>query len=134
MNFKKVSIVLGILVISLFTFSDNLLAQCNAKFTASTVNGKQNDEVKVNITVDNFTDLSVFQWTMRWDPAVLEFKSIGELDLPDLTLASFNTTKSAQGFFTTSWFFQQAATKPNGSKIFSICWCFYTVFSIIAIT
>ncbi len=120
MNLKKISVFLVLLITSVLGLTYEAHAQCNAKFTIPTISGKTGDEVKLNVTVDNFTDLSVFQWTIRWDPAVLEFKSIQDFDLPDLTAASFNILKVSQGYFTTAWFNQQGATKQNGSTIFSI--------------
>ncbi|MEP7268921.1 MAG: gliding motility-associated C-terminal domain-containing protein [Saprospiraceae bacterium] len=120
MNFKKIQVILWVFVATLVSLSTQSNAQCDAKFTASTVNGKTGDIVKVNITVDKFTELSVFQWTMRWDTSVLQFQSIQDFDLPDLTAQSFNLLKTNQGYFTTAWFYQLSATKTNGSTIFTI--------------
>lgn len=120
MNFKKISVFLVFIITCLLCLTQTSQAQCNAKFTIPTISGKTGDEIKLNVSVDNFTDLSVFQWTIRWDPTVLEFKSVQDFDLPDLTAASFNTLKANQGYFTTAWFNQQGATKSNGSTIFSI--------------
>jgi gliding motility-associated-like protein len=121
MNFKKISLVIWLCIVALFLYiPGSLQAQCSAKFTIGTINGKTGDVVKVPITVENFTELSVLQWTIRWDPAVLEFIDVLDLDLPDLTQASFNKLRANQGYITTSWFNQSGATKTNGSVIFNI--------------
>lgn len=122
MNFKKTTTIFWILFLLFSGMSHAVKAQCNAKFTASTINNaKTGDEVKVNFTVENFIELSALQWTLKWDQTVLEYKSIQDLDLTDLTLASFNTTKAlSNGYITTSWFNQSGVTKTTGSTIFSI--------------
>lgn len=121
MNFMKILVLF--LCSTLFSTafdSSQCLAQCNAKFTASVEGGKTGEMVTVKINVTNFTDIGGIQWTMRWDPAVIEYTSVQDLALTDLSLGSFNLTKVAQGYFTTSWYNQQGVTKADGSTIFTI--------------
>ncbi len=111
---------LFIFALALFPVSKSM-AQCNAKFTASSITGKTNDEVVVKYTVDNFTEIASLQWTIKFDKAVLQYLDIVDLDLPDLTKSSsFNVTKASEGQITVTWNYQQGATKPNGAAIFGI--------------
>lgn len=117
--FRTLFLCLLVSLVAFINVSESY-AQCSAKFTASTEGGKTNETVTVKITVENFTDIGGVQWTMRWDPAVLEYVSLQDFDLPELTQSAFNVTKVAQGYITTSWYNQQGVTKSNGTVIFTI--------------
>ncbi|MEP7323420.1 MAG: gliding motility-associated C-terminal domain-containing protein [Saprospiraceae bacterium] len=121
MNLFKILVVfLASCLFSISFDASQCQAQCNVKFTATTEAGKTNDVVTVKITVENFTDISGVQWTMRWDPTCIEYVSIGDFDLTDLNAGSFNLTKVTQGYLTTAWYNQQGTTKTNGAVIFTI--------------
>lgn len=121
MNLLRILVLSFLTLAFILTSSPVVMAQCNAKFTASSVTGKTNDEVVVKISVDNFTDIASLQWTIRWDQTVLQYVDIVDIDLPDLSkIANFNLTRVTQGFFTTTWNNQQGITKSNGSVIFGI--------------
>lgn len=111
--FRTLFLCLLVSLVAFINVSESY-AQCSAKFTASTEGGKTNEIVTVKITVENFTDIGGVQWTMRWDPAVLEYVSLQDFDLPELTQSAFNVTKVAQGYITTSWYNQQGVTKVMG--------------------
>ena len=121
MNLFKILVALFItFIISISFDASQCYAQCNAKFTATVEGGKTGDEVTVKISVANFTDIGGIQWTMKWDQTVVNFISIQDFNLMDLSLGSFNLTKTAQGYFTTSWYNQTGVTKTDGSVIFTI--------------
>lgn len=120
MNFFKCTLVFFLTSLLYFSNTPKAVAQCAAKFSATVESGKQNEEVTVKIRVSNFTDIGGIQWTIRWDPTVIQYSSIGDFNLPDLSTGSFNVTKVSQGYFTTSWYNQNGVTRANGDSIFTI--------------
>jgi len=86
-------------------------------FTTSTEN-----EIVVVLTATNFEQMVAMQFSLNWDPSVLEFKEIGDFNLPDLTLGSFNTTVAERGEFSVAWFDNSVSgqTVANGTNLFSV--------------
>ncbi|MEM9991404.1 MAG: hypothetical protein AAF738_06535, partial [Bacteroidota bacterium] len=81
----------------------------------------------VDITVSNFVDVFIFQFPLEWDPAVLEFVAVENLNpsLPTFTLAnSVGTPNTAQGELSIIWgdlATSLPVTLPENSVLFSIC-------------
>lgn len=103
-----------------FLLCSSSLMAGNPKFTISSEAGKTNDEVTMKITVSDFIDIAGIQWTLRWDPTCLQYVSIQDFALPELTISSFNTSKASQGQLNTVWYYQQGTSKNNGDVIFTI--------------
>jgi hypothetical protein len=59
--------------------------------------------VAVPITVSGFTDVVTFQFTLSWEPGVVQYLSVGNFGLSGLTAASFGTTQVDSGILTVSW-------------------------------
>lgn len=87
----------------------------------ASANASQGTEICLNITADNFIDIVGAQWTITWDPAVLEYKSVGMFALQGMTNANFNTSGNNQ--LRMQWQRQDGMgqTVPNGDKLFQIC-------------
>jgi len=83
-----------------------------------TINGVLNATVCVDVTVDNFTNILGASTTFSWNPDQLEFIRTDMYDLEGLNISAFNNTASTLKFL---WIPQNAVTKPNGHKIFQIC-------------
>lgn len=78
--------------------------------------------VDIDIQVDSFINVSGIQFTLRWDPAVLEFDEIREMGLLGMQLNdNFGLDSSSEGYLTFYWFDPAAdgETHPNGHTIFS---------------
>lgn len=87
----------------------------------ASANASQGSEICLDITADNFIDIVGAQWTFTWDPAVLEYKSVGMFTLQGMTNANFNTSGNNQ--LRMQWQRQDGMgqTIPNGEKLFQIC-------------
>ncbi len=85
-----------------------------------TVNGKLDSTVCVDISVDNFKNILGASTTFSWNPAQLEFIRTDMYNLEGLNQSSFNSNQS-NGTLKFLWFSPTAITKPNGHKIFQIC-------------
>ncbi len=84
------------------------------------------EEVCLDVTVTNFTDIIGAQFTITYDPAVLQFESVGGLSLPGLSLGQFGLPTSnppGPGVITLSWTDPNltGVTLPDGTAIFHIC-------------
>jgi hypothetical protein len=61
------------------------------------------DVVGIPIKAEGFAAVTSMQFTMRWDPAQLEFVSAGNFELPGLSAGNFNSLKMKEGLLTFSW-------------------------------
>ena len=62
------------------------------------------DEIEVDMTVQNFTDIITLQFTMRWNPEVLQYLEIRDTNLMAKTGVLINDNDVAEGFFRFYWF------------------------------
>lgn len=83
--------------------------------------------VCVDVTVDNFKDIIGVTLGVQYDPNKLQFVSVGQFGLPDLTIGQFGTPLTSPptpaGLVTMVWFDNtlNGVTKTNGSIIFQLC-------------
>lgn len=83
-------------------------------------NGQQ---VCLPVSVQNFNDILSTQYSINWNPAVLQYQSVTGLNLAGLTQNSFGTTTTANGQLALSWSDPNATglTIPSGTNIFNVC-------------
>ncbi len=90
------------------------------------------DEYCLQVLVDGFVDIESFQFSLNWDPATLQFTSIGSFNVPNLNASNFGTTPDLtnNGQLSVSWNdpLGQAniVTLADGSSLFEVC---FTVLS-----
>ena len=78
----------------------------------------------VPIIVTDFNGIASLQFSLNWDPTVLEFTGLGTaFGLPDLNANSFNIAGAANGEIGIAWFDQaaQGITLADGSALFEVC-------------
>lgn len=86
-----------------------------------------NGEFCIQISTQDFTNLIGVQFSMDYNPAELQFLSVGNLNLTDLTIDRFGTPTSTDptqpGKISLAWFDQSVSgvTVPDGTVIFEIC-------------
>lgn|GEM_PF-1215478 len=61
-------------------------------------------EIKVDLKVSNFKDIRGFQFTISWDPEVLEFEKVRDFSLPDFDITSVRTKDAGKGYLTFAWY------------------------------
>ena len=108
------------LTILLFlSLSASLSAQSEAVYItpSQTVVG---DQVRVDFPVEDFDQIVCLQYTMNYDPNILQFDNIGNINLPDLGTGSFGAPEP--GKITFSWLDLSTlgVTKPDGESIYSV--------------
>ncbi len=111
-----------LLVFALFIyFSSSIFAQ--PTFTLSNYDTFPGSLICVEVEVDDFTDINGFQFTLNWDPSVLEYESVGNFNLDFLDSGSFGTTDVANGNLGLIWFdFElDGESLPDGTVVFEVC-------------
>ncbi|MBX2927398.1 MAG: BspA family leucine-rich repeat surface protein [Saprospiraceae bacterium] len=94
-------------------------------------NVSQGQQVCLDVTTSNFTDIVGMQFSINYNPALLQLVSVGNLGLPDLTLANNFGLPIPGGFgglhppgiITFAWTDPSISgvTLPDGTTIFQLC-------------
>lgn len=109
---------------------DGLVSMCISTLilNASTGSGNPGDIVCINFSPENFTNVNIMQYTLTWDPTVVEFESFGDFNLQDLGAFAFGEEDLellAEGKLTLAWFSvdseNQGITVDDGTIIYEIC-------------
>ncbi len=87
------------------------------------VTAKPGAEVCLPLQAYDFTQLLAMQYTISWDPALLELKGVKDFGLPFLDQADFGFNRVKEGLLPFVWINDalQSTTIPDGSVIYSIC-------------
>lgn len=81
-----------------------------------------NQQVCVNISANNFRDITRFRFSVNWDPLHLQFVSIQNLTLPGVNpLVNFNQLGVASGTLSFDWSTMTPVTQPDGTDLFRLC-------------
>ncbi|MGB3547423.1 MAG: cohesin domain-containing protein, partial [Saprospiraceae bacterium] len=83
--------------------------------------GAVGDVVCLNVTVNNFTNINSLQFSINYDPSVLQFQSFQNFAFGPVTTQNFNTSAPGQSRFIWSDPNADGETLPNGSTLFRIC-------------
>lgn len=80
------------------------------------------ERITMPLRVSSFNDVTSLQFTLGWDPGVLQYASLGSLGLRGLSTGNFSVAGTAEGKLTFAWDDPQATgvTLPDGSIIFSV--------------
>ena len=82
------------------------------------------DQICLDVTTQDFDSLIGLQFTINYDPTILEFVSVSNLNLVNLTQTSFGTPPDTDaGTITMAWTDESlvGVTLPDGTAIFQIC-------------
>ncbi|MBI1225126.1 MAG: hypothetical protein GC192_07785 [Bacteroidetes bacterium] len=116
------NLVIGLLAL----FASHLAAQPTFSVSPQTITANAGDNITVDIVVSSFDNILTFQYSMNWNPAVLEFQSpvgnISPSQLPGMNASSFGTTGTGNGILTVSWSDQNATgvTVADGTILYSL--------------
>ena len=85
------------------------------------VNGQTGQQVCMDVTVQNFTNILGMQFSFNYDPTKLQFAQVSNLNLAGLAAANFGNP--APGAVTMTWNDPNVVglSVANGTAIFSIC-------------
>ncbi|MCB9082662.1 MAG: gliding motility-associated C-terminal domain-containing protein [Lewinellaceae bacterium] len=88
----------------------------SATFSFSSAAPCEGEEACIDVTVEDFTNITYFKFPILWDPTVVAFKRIEVVGLPELTIADFNQTRVSEGLLLVEWAYGDCST-PNTRKV-----------------
>jgi hypothetical protein len=92
------------------------------RFIVGTNIGSQFSHVFVPVRVTGFTNISSFQFSLHWNPAIASFVNAEAFGLPGLGAANFGASLTNTGTLTVSWDDPDGLSKSlaDGSTVFGI--------------
>src|SRR5690606_17251299 len=77
----------------------------------------------ISVTVRDFNDISEFQFSMAWDPAVATFTNVAQLNtnLPGFSFANNFSGNTANGRLAVDYTAASPITLANNAKLFDVC-------------
>jgi len=102
--------------------SERLLSPPTVKFSLGSPTVAPGGDVKVAVSVSGFTEISTLQFTLAWDPTVLEYVRADDFALNGLAAGNFGDARVSQGRLACSWDEPNGAvaTLPEGSVLFTL--------------
>ncbi len=97
-------------------FASLLFAQ-SVYFIAETETVATGGAVAVSVTVKDFTGINGVQFSMQWDPAVLQFSSVSDQGIPSM---NFNTDDTGSGILSFVAYNSDPETLSDGAVFFNI--------------
>lgn len=91
-------------------------------FIGNSINGTCGSEVCISFTVENFTDVATMEYSLVYDPAVIQFDRFQNFG-PLLGFGPGNTNNLSPGLLRVVWFNSNAENEslPDGTVLFEIC-------------
>jgi len=84
---------------------------------------RKGDEVCVPVSVASFQNMLSTQYTLQWDPAVLQYQGVRNFQLPFLTADNFGTQLAKEGKLTIVWIDNSlnGVQRADGTSIYEVC-------------
>lgn len=100
------------------------MSACTAvTFNFPLLNAMPDENICVDLTVEDFTNIAAAQFTIIWDPSVLQFTNVAGFNpsVPDLTGASFNLEEPGVLNFSWANFAGDGVDITDGEAFFQVC-------------
>ncbi|KAA3635232.1 MAG: hypothetical protein DWQ02_10165, partial [Bacteroidetes bacterium] len=83
----------------------------------------QGTDFCLDVTMSSIKGLLSMQYSIRWDPKILEFKSVKGFTLPFMDNNDFGTHKISEGILTAVWIEDnlQGVNKEEGDLMYQLC-------------
>ena len=91
----------------------------NVTFDIENVTVTEGNSFCMEVSVDDFTNLTDVELSINYNASMLSFNSVGSLNLTGLTQSDFNTSTAGQ--ITLDWTSVTGVTVGNGTVIFELC-------------
>ena len=84
---------------------------------------KKGEEVCVKVTVSAITGLLSMQYSLRWDPKILQYKGLKGFSIPTLDKNDFGPHRAKDGVLTAVWIDDtlKGENTKDGDKIYELC-------------
>jgi gliding motility-associated-like protein len=88
----------------------------------SSINGNPGDTVCVSFTVQDFDLINRMQYTVSWESSILQYIGVQNMSLPSMGAFNFYPNQALSlGVLGVEWENQPGVTRPDGIKIFDVC-------------
>lgn len=83
----------------------------------------RNSQLCLDITANGFEQLIGMQYSIHWDPALLEYEAVKNFKLPSLDNNDFGSRQTAQGMLTAAWIDDslKGISVAPGNSLYQIC-------------
>ncbi len=115
------------LIVGLLVCFSSTTTSAQVTFTMGSQSATQGQQVCLPVTVSGFTNIIGVQFSINYNPAILQFASVGNFNLVGLAGANFGTPAgnppTQAGVVTLSWIDPNVTgvTVANGTAIFQVC-------------
>jgi len=89
------------------------------RFIAEEKTADTNSNVCINITTENFEEISGFQWAMTWNSSVMTFNGLGSVNNIGISANDINLVASNK--LRVTWLPTSQVSKPDGTILFQLC-------------
>ena len=92
------------------------------KFDVENQIASEDAEIIVPFIVSDFKEIGGFQFTLEWDPSILQFVSVGDYNLKGISEGNFGITGTSEGILTVAWDDINGGyqTVADGTSVFAI--------------
>jgi gliding motility-associated-like protein len=105
--------------ISNTTYDISILPVQNVSFSLNNLSGNNGDQILIPVIVQGFTDILSAQFTLQWDPAIIQLMDVENLaGLTDLDLTNFNSPDAQTLIFT--WSTAPGQSLADGLSLFDM--------------
>jgi large repetitive protein len=119
-KFSQIPIL--ILWLILFCPLGKLWAQPTVILPSGSLNLSPQETLCFPVVTNDFTDILSVKFTIRWNPAVIQFTGVSGFNIPNLDISDFDVSLVAGGILTMDWSkTNPGVTIPDGTKLFDIC-------------
>jgi len=89
---------------------------------ASDESGQRGDLITVDVNIGDFNKVVSMQYSMNWDPKILQFEKVQGYRLKDLTSENFGTAEINEGNLLLAWYDPsvQGVNLPTGTVIYQV--------------
>lgn len=130
MNFMKNILTFTVLFSALLFSNYSFAQECETAGPSILFSSAQpctGEQFCINVSVEDFTDLTALKMPIVWDTAVIEFMGIEGLNLERLDIGDFDRSQTADGLLRLDWLYEdcnqatEAITLDDFTNIFRLC-------------
>lgn len=107
--------------------AQSIKVTCNSSGTpfaigASDESGQRGDLITVDVNIGDFSKVVSMQYSMNWDPKVLQFEKVQGYQLKDLNSSNFGTAEASDGNLLLAWYDPsvQGVSLPTGTVLYQV--------------
>lgn len=84
---------------------------------------KTGEDFCLDVTASEIKGLLSMQYSLRWDPKILEFKEVKGFNLPTLDAGDFGSHKAKEGVLTAVWIDEtlRGSNPKDGDVVYQLC-------------